>query len=138
MLSSICTVLKKVNLSNRVSNFLMELSTDVLPFCTVCDCCHLLSKEMFLKVSAIKNRGSAANFNAFPFTYQKMQLIVQRNNISQWSISELHHQKLDFVCCFTSQQYLRLYQDGYRLVTAHSWLLYSAAPLGNQATSTMT
>ena len=37
-------------------------------------------------------------------------------------------------CCFTSQQHLVI--SG-RLPTAHSQLLYSAAPLGNKATSTM-
>ena len=29
------------------------------------------------------------------------------------------------------------YQDGYRLVTVHSWRVYSAVPLGNQAIGSM-
>ena len=37
-----------------------------------------------------------------------------------------------------SWQHLRSYKDRYWLVTAHSWWLYSAAPLRNQVIRTMT
>ena len=44
-----------------------------------------------------------------------------------------------FCCCFTSLQHLRLYKDGYRLLTMCAYSdFYSAAPLGKQAVSTMT
>ena len=39
---------------------------------------------------------------------------------------------------FMSLQHLKSYQVRYRLVTAHSWRFYSAAPLENQAAGIMT
>ena len=39
---------------------------------------------------------------------------------------------------FMSGQYLWSYHNGYIIVTAHSWQLYSVTQLGNKATSTIT